>query len=319
MYLGLQMPSFTFDGLPSSRMFERIADTAIAAEASGFDSFWVMDHYHQIANVGPKSDPMLECNTILAGVAARTSTISVGALVCGVHYRNPAFLAKAATTLDIVSSGRAILGIGAGWNEQESRAYGYEWTTYGYRFEELRDALEICRRMFTQERSSYHGKLHSIENAYNVPQPVQQGGPRIMIGGGGERKTLRLAAEFADMWNGFGDPATIRRKVEILEAHCRDVGRDPGEITKTRLGTIIVAEDDEEVERRRRAWQEDKGVSDADLPSRLVFGTPGSIGAAVAPYLVAGLDGMIFNMPVGSTPRDVEVAGHALRAALGTP
>jgi F420-dependent oxidoreductase-like protein len=233
------MPSFTFPGVPDERMFQRIAETAIAAEEAGFDSFWVMDHYHQIQTVGPDTDPMLEAYTLLGAVAARTSRIALGALVTGVTYRNPAFLAKVVTTLDIVSSGRAILGIGAAWNEAESRAYGYDWPPTAERFERLEDALRICRGMFTQERTTVEGRRHHVDGAINVPQPIQPGGPQILVGGGGERKTLRLTAEHADLWNGFGDPAMIRHKLDVLEAHCRDVGRDPAEIVTTRLGTPI--------------------------------------------------------------------------------
>ncbi len=126
-HFGLQLPSFTFPDVPDQRLFDRIAEIAIAAESAGFDSFWVMDHYHQIANVGPITDPMLEAYTLLGAVAARTSRVQLGAMVTGVTYRNPAFLAKVVTTLDMISSGRAILGIGAAWNEEESRAYGYPW------------------------------------------------------------------------------------------------------------------------------------------------------------------------------------------------
>ncbi|HEX9092910.1 MAG TPA: LLM class F420-dependent oxidoreductase, partial [Coriobacteriia bacterium] len=288
---------------------------ATAAESSGFDSFWVMDHYHQIPNVGPETDPMLEAYTLLGGVAARTSRIFLGAMVTGVTYRNPAFLAKTVTTLDIVSAGRAILGIGAAWNESESRAYGYDWPPLAERFERLEDAIRICKAMFTQERSTYHGKRHSIEGAVNVPQPIQPGGPKLMIGGGGERKTLRLVAQYADMWNGFGDVATIRHKLEVLERHCADVGRDPSEIVKTRLGTLIVAPDEAEAERRKAAWQSEKGVDDEGLAMRLTWGSPGTIGERIRPFLDAGLDGLIFNMPTRSTPEDVERAGRALRAA----
>ncbi len=315
-HLGLQLPSFTFEGVPNERMFGRIAEIALAAEASGFDSFWVMDHYHQIPSVGPESDPMLEAYTVLSGVAARTSRIFLGAMVTGVTYRNPAFLAKVVTTLDIVSAGRAILGIGAAWNETESRAYGYEWPPVAERFERLEDAIRICRSMFTQERSTYRGARHHIEGALNVPQPVQPGGPRLLVGGGGERRTLRLTAMYADMWNGFGDPQTIRRKLDVLERHCADVGRDRAEIVTTRLGTIIVAPTAEEAERRRRAWQADKGVDHDGVAMRLVWGEPDTIGERVRPFLDAGLDGLIFNMPVGSTPEDVERAGRALRAGI---
>jgi len=316
-HVGLQLPSFTFDGVPDDRMFERIAETALAAEGSGFDSFWVMDHYHQIANVGPETDPMLEAYTLLGAVAARTSRIALGSMVTGVTYRNPAFLAKVVTTLDVVSSGRAILGIGAAWNEDESRAYGYEWPPVAERFERLADAIAICRAMFTERRSTYHGTRHHVDGAVNVPQPVQPGGPRILIGGGGERKTLRLAAEHADMWNGFGDVPMIRHKLDVLERHCADVGRDPAEIVKTRLGTLIVAPSADEAERRRAAWQADRGVDDDSIAMRLTWGDADSIGQRVRPFLAAGLDGLIFNMPAGSTPEDVDRAGRALRAAVG--
>ena len=315
-HLGLQLPIFTFAGVPDDRMFERIAETALAAEGSGFDSFWVMDHYHQIPNAGSDTEPMLEAYTLLSGVGARTSHISLGAMVTGVTYRNPAFLAKVVTTLDIVSSGRAILGIGAAWNEIESRAYGYDWPSVAERFERLEDAIRICRMMFTQERSTYQGKWYHVDGAVNVPQPIQLDGPRIMIGGGGERKTLRLVAEYADMWNGFGDVAMIGRKLEILAGHCEAVGRDPAEIVKTRLGTVIVAPTAEDAERRKAAWQAEKGADDASLPSRLTWGDADTIGERVQPFLDAGLDGLLFNMPTGSTPDDVERAGRALRAAI---
>jgi F420-dependent oxidoreductase-like protein len=316
-YLGLQLPSFTFEGVPNDRLFERIAETALAAEASGFDSFWVMDHYHQIASIGPETDPMLEAYTLLSGVAAETSSIFLGAMVTGVTYRNPAFLAKVVTTLDIVSAGRAILGIGAAWNEDESRAYGYDWPPVAERFERLEDAIAISKAMFTQERSTYQGKRLHVDGALNIPQPVQPGGPKILIGGGGERKTLRLVAEHADMWNGFGDVPTIKHKLEVLAGHCADVGRDSSDIVKTRLGTIIVAPTAEEAERRKAAWQSNRGVDDASIAARLTWGDPDTIAERVRPFLEAGLDGLIFNMPTGSTVEDVARAGHALRAALG--
>ena len=253
---GLQLPSFTFPDVPDDRLFDRITEIAQAAEASGFDSFWVMDHYHQIGNIGPPSDPMLEAYTLLGAVAARTSRVKLGAMVTGVTYRNPAFLAKVVTTLDIVSSGRAILGIGAAWNEEESRAYGYDWPSTAERFERLEDALQICRAMFTQPRSTFQGKHHHIEGAYNVPQPVQPGGPKILIGGGGEKKTLRLVAQYADMWNGFGDP-------DDDPSQGRGAGRSlprisvaiPSEIVKTRLGTLFVAPTKEEATSAARTFK----------------------------------------------------------------
>jgi F420-dependent oxidoreductase-like protein len=315
---GLQLPSFTFPDVPDDRLFERIVEIAHAAEESGFDSFWVMDHYHQIGMIGPPSDPMLECYTLLSGVAARTERIKLGAMVTGVTYRNPAFLAKVVTTLDIVSSGRAILGIGAAWNEEESRAYGYDWPTAAERFERLEDALQICRAMFTEPQSTVRGVRHHVEGAFNVPQPVQPGGPKILIGGGGERKTLRLVTKYADMWNGFGSPDEVRHKIEVIERHCADVGRDPNEIVKTRLGTMIVGTDSREVEQRKVQWQRRRGVDDDALASMLVWGGPDELGDRVQPFLDAGLDGLIFNMPAGSPPEHVALAGKALTERFGS-
>jgi F420-dependent oxidoreductase-like protein len=314
---GLQLPSFTFPDVPDDRLFDRIAEIAQAAEGSGFDSFWVMDHYHQIRNIGPVSHPMLEAYTVLGAVAARTSRVKLGAMVTGVTYRNAAFLAKVVTTLDVVSSGRAILGIGAAWNEEESLAYGYDWPSTAERFERLEDTLQICRLMFTQPRSTFQGKRHHIDGAYNVPPPVQPGGPKILIGGGGEKKTLRLVAQYADMWNGFGDPDTVRHKIQVLTDHCADVGRDPSEIVKTRLGTLFVATTKEEANARREEFKARRGVDDAMLPSMLICGVADEVGDSVQVFIDAGLDGLIFNMPPGSTPDEVERAGRTLTERFG--
>jgi F420-dependent oxidoreductase-like protein len=311
-HFGLQLPSFTFPDVPDDRLFERIAEIAGAADDAGFDSYWVMDHYHQIAGIGPVDDPMLEAYTLLGAVGARTSRVQLGAMVTGVTYRNPAFLAKVVTTLDIVSSGRAILGIGAAWNDAESLAYGYPWPSPTERFERLEDALRICRAMFTERQATVEGAIHSIDGAYNVPQPVRPGGPPILIGGGGEKKTLRLTAKYADMWNGFGDVTTIRHKLDVLEEHCADVGRDRSEIVATRLGTLIVGDTMDEAERRRRAWQEQHGVPDEGIDRRITWGDPARVAEGAQAYLDAGLQGLIFNMPAGSSPDDVERAGAAL-------
>jgi F420-dependent oxidoreductase-like protein len=311
-HFGLQLPSFTFPDVPDDRLFERVAKIAVAAEDAGFDSFWVMDHYHQIANVGPVTDPMLEAYTLLGGVAARTSRVQLGAMVTGVTYRNPAFLAKVVTTLDVVSSGRAILGIGAAWNDEESLAYGYQWPSATERFERLEDALRICRSMFTTQESSVQGTVHRVEGAINVPQPIRPGGPPILVGGGGEKKTLRLTARYADMWNGFGDLAMIRHKLAVLAGHCETTGRDPSEIVATRLGTLIVADTMGEADRRRRAWQEAHNVADDTLDMRLVWGDPDTVAERAQAFLDAGLQGLLFNMPAGSSAEDVARAGATL-------
>jgi len=319
VHLGLQLPSFTFPDVPDGRLFERVAEIALAAEGSGFDSFWVMDHYHQIGNVGPPTDPMFEAYTLLSAVAARTSRVQLGAMVTGVTYRNPAFLAKVVTGLDVISSGRAILGIGAAWNETESRAFGYPWPTATERFERLEDALRICRSMFTQETSTVDGTIHHVDGAINVPQPIRPGGPPILVGGGGEKKTLLLTARYADMWNGFGDLSMIRHKLDVLAEHCANEGRDRSEIVATRLGTLIVADTHEDADRRRREWQAANNVDDAGLAMRLTWGDRAEVAEQAAGFLDAGLQGVLFNMPPGSPPEDVARAGEALSALRSIP
>jgi alkanesulfonate monooxygenase SsuD/methylene tetrahydromethanopterin reductase-like flavin-dependent oxidoreductase (luciferase family) len=233
-------------------------------------------------------------------------------MVTGVTYRNPAFLAKVVTTLDVISSGRAILGIGAAWNEEESRAYGYPWPSVSERFERLEDALRICRSMFTQPASTFEGTVHHVDGALNIPQPVRQGGPPILIGGGGEKKTLRLTARYADMWNGFGDLDMITHKLAVLQEHCDAEGRDRSEIVATRLGTLIVGDTSADADARRRAWQEAREVPDEQAAMRLISGDPDAVAEQAQAFLDAGLQGLIFNMPAGSTVDDVERAGEAL-------
>jgi F420-dependent oxidoreductase-like protein len=233
---GLQIPNFTL-GVPDSALFERVVELASAAEDSGFDSVWVMDHLYQLPPLGGPSQPMLESYTLLGAIGARTSRVKLGTLVTGVTYRNPAHLAKAVTTLDIVTSGRAICGLGAAWYDVEHTAFGYDFPGAGERLDRLEEAAQICRAMFTQESATFHGAHYRIDELTNVPRPVQPSIP-ILIGGGGERRTLKLVARYADMCNFFGDADAVRHKVEVLRAHCEDVGRDSSEITVSRLGTL---------------------------------------------------------------------------------
>ena len=239
--LGLQIPSFTFPGVPPDKLFEAIADIAVRAERSGFDSIWVMDHFYQLPMVGPDSLEMFDAYTLLAAIAARTSNAKLGTLVTGVTYRNPAHLAKIVTGLDVISGGRAILGIGAAWNESEHIGYGFDFPPTVERFERLEEAVQICRAMFTEERPSFQGKHYRIERALNSPRPLTPGGPPVLIGGGGEKRTLNLVARYADACNLFGDAATIRHKLAVLDRHCESVGRDNAEVTKTKLGQLLIA------------------------------------------------------------------------------
>src|SRR2546426_2180105 len=224
--LGLQIPNFTSPGVPDNELFDRVAEIAVTAEQSGFDSIWVMDHFYQIPNVGQRTEPMLESYTLLGGIAARTSRATLGTMVTGVTYRNPALLAKIVTTLDVVSSGRAILGIGAAWNEDEHRGYGFEFPPIRDRMDRLEEAVTIARLMFTQDRPSFEGKHYRIERALNVPRPIQAGGPKILIGGGGEKRTLRLLARHGDIGHWFGAPIEdLKRKKQIFIQHCEAEGK----------------------------------------------------------------------------------------------
>src|SRR3954466_1076964 len=253
--LDLHLPNFNYPDTPPERLFTKLTEIARTAEASGFSSLTVMDHLHQIRGVGPRENYMLEGNTILAALAPVTSTITLGTLVGGVIYRNPALLAKLTTTLDIISGGRAIFGIGAAWNEEESDAYDIPFPSLKERFERLEDALNIARQMFTQPEASYEGKHHSVRGALRNPKRLRVYIP-IMIGGSGERKTLRFVAQYADACNVFGDLDRVKHLLGVLDRHGEDVGRDPAEITKTRNGVFVVAPTREALERKLQTLRE---------------------------------------------------------------
>src|SRR3979411_238714 len=195
---GYHMPNYTHPGVPTEGLFDRVVQKAKAAENAGFDLVTVMDHFYQIRGIGPETEPMLEAYTTLAALAVNTSRVKLGTLVTGVTYRNPAVLAKQVTTLDVISKGRAIFGIGAAWNEDEHRGYGIEFPPIGRRMDRLDEALTIAKLMFTEDRPSFEGKYYRIERALNVPRLVQAGGPKILIGGTGGGRELRACAHAGD-------------------------------------------------------------------------------------------------------------------------
>ncbi len=258
---GLQISSFEVPGGPAA-MGERIREVAAAAEAAGFSSIWVMDHFRQAPQLGRPWDNMLESATTLGFVAAATSRISVGCLVHGVTYRNLAHLGKTVATLDVLSGGRAWCGIGAAWYEAEHTAYGWPFPPVTERFELLEDALQLFPLLWGPGTPSFEGRRIRVPEAMCYPRPLRGRIP-ILVGGSGERRTLRLAAEYADACNLFGDVDRVQRKVEILRRHCADVGRDPDDVEVTHLSTVLVSGDEaelgREVERRRprqggQAW-----------------------------------------------------------------
>ncbi|MFQ5557146.1 MAG: LLM class F420-dependent oxidoreductase, partial [Acidimicrobiales bacterium] len=244
--LGYQIPNFTYPGVGPDHLFDAVAAQARAADRSGFDTVFVMDHFYQLPGIGDPDMYMLECYTLLAGLAGVTRNVRLGALVTGNTYRNPAMLAKIVTTLDIVSHGRAKLGIGAGWFELEHDSLGWEFGTFSDRFEKLEEALQIILPMLRGERPSLDGRHYHVTEAINSPPPV---GPiPVMVGGNGERKTLRMVARYADEGNLTCERSEIPRKVDALAARCEEVGRDRAEITPSHLTRAFVAPTMEEAE-----------------------------------------------------------------------
>ncbi|MCJ7438037.1 MAG: LLM class F420-dependent oxidoreductase, partial [Acidimicrobiia bacterium] len=242
---GLQLPNFSL-GVPDDALFDTVVDFAVAGEESGFSSLWVMDHLYQLPALGGEDQPMLEAYTLLGALAARTRSVQLGTLVTGVTYRNPALLAKQITTLDVISGGRAILGIGAAWHDIEHVAFGFDYPPDRERLDRLEEALQICRGMFREDTTTFAGTHYRVENVKNLPRPIRPGGIPIMVGGGGEKRTLRLVAQYADACNVSGDLDTVRHKLEVLRSHCADVGRDPAEVTTTRLGALFLVDTPEQ-------------------------------------------------------------------------
>jgi F420-dependent oxidoreductase-like protein len=241
--IGLQIPSFSWPGGAEAigPTLGRIVETA---DAAGFDSLWVMDHFFQIGGVGRSEEPMLEGWTTLGFMAAHSRRAALGLMVGGVHYRQAGLWAKAATTLDVLSGGRAYLGIGAAWNEQESAGLGFPMPPLGTRFEMLEEVLQICHQMWQGERgteAAFEGRHYHATRLLNAPQSISRPHPRILIGGGGEQKTLRLVARYADATNVFGGPEQLRHKFAVLREWCQEEGRPFEQIERTNLQSVNLA------------------------------------------------------------------------------
>jgi len=314
--LDLHVPSFNYPDVAPGALFEKLAEIAIAAEESGFSSLSLMDHVHQISGVGPPENYMFDGNTMLAAIAARTSSIHLGLLVGGVTYRNPALVAKITTTLDVISNGRAVLGIGAAWFEGEHKAYGFDFPPLKERFERLEEALQITRAMFTQDVTTHEGKHYRVENAFNNPKPIRGDIP-ILIGGSGERKTLRFVAKYADGSNISGDLERVKHLLGVLEGHCQDVGRDPAEITKTRMCTVYIAPTHEAAQAKLEAAAQ--RAADPDRVRAMAFaGAPEEVAEQVQAYLDAGLDGVTVSLADVYDTEIVALVGETLGAVIGT-
>jgi F420-dependent oxidoreductase-like protein len=306
-WFGLHLPNYTFRDAPPDKLFDRVVEQAQAAEACGFALVTVMDHFYQITGVGPETDPMLEAYTTLGALARSTSKVKLATLVSGVTYRNPAMLAKMATTLDVISGGRALFGLGAAWNEDEHRGYGFEFPPIKERMDRLDEALTIAKLMFTEERPSFEGRHYRIKRALNVPRPIQEGGPKILVGGGGEQRTLKIAAKHADMTHWFPlGLEMLQHKTEVLAKHCESIGRDPSTVERTMATPVLVAANEaagkamlEKVPPERRAY--------------VKAATPQQAADVLRPYLDAGFTGFTFNNPVYDTPDKIGAVGELLR------
>src|SRR5579872_2442224 len=244
MRLGLQVPNFTWPN-GQSKLGETFGQIAERADKAGLYSMWVMDHFFQIRGVGPAENEMLEGWSALAFAAGRTNRIKLGTMVTGITYRHPGVLVKTATTLDVLSHGRAYFGIGAAWNEEEHKGLGVPFPPLKERFERLEEALQIALQMWGGDQQPYNGKHYQLERPMNHPQSIQRPHPPILIGGGGEQKTLRLVAQYADACNFFarmGDDV-VKHKMDVLRQHCEQVGRPYDAIEKTTLDTVRITRD----------------------------------------------------------------------------
>jgi F420-dependent oxidoreductase-like protein len=317
--LGYQIPNFTYPNTPPSAIFDKVVAQAKAAEAAGYDRVFVMDHWYQLPGIGAPDEPMFECYSMLSALAQHTERVRLSALVTGNTYRNPAMLAKTVTTLDHVSHGRATLGIGAGWFELEHEAFGFHFGTLGERFERLEEALQIIAPMLRDERVSLDGQHYKVVDVANSPAPI--GKIPIMIGGQGEKKTLRLVAQYADESNLTGTVEDIPRKLEALDKHCAALGRDRSEIKVTKLTMCCIAPTMEDALADLDRVAEVKGLSGKAkqfIQTSLIFGDPDTVGEQLQDAVAKGLDGLTVDLPVnGDDVERVALLGEVASKALG--
>jgi F420-dependent oxidoreductase-like protein len=300
--LGFQIPNFSY-GTGVEQLFPTVIAQAREAESAGFDSVFVMDHFYQLPMLGSPDQPMLEAYTALGALATATERVQLGTLVTGNTYRNPTLLAKALTTLDVVSAGRAILGIGAGWFELEHDELGYEFGTFTDRFNRLDESLQIILPMLKGERPTFSGKWYRAENA--LANPRYRDHIPLMIGGSGEKKTIPLAARHFDHLNVIAGFDELPGKLKVVRERCEEIGRDPATLETSILLTVLL----------------DDNVKTDQIPaersSRMVAGSADSIAEQVqAKVLDAGIDGVIINLP-SYTPGVITAVGDALRPLVG--
>ena len=322
--LGYQIPNFTYPDVGPAELFGAVAAQAREADTSGFDTVLVMDHFYQLPMIGRPEEYMLECYSLLSALSGVTERVRLSALVTGNTYRNPAVLAKTVTTLDIVSGGRGQLGIGAGWFELEHDAFGIEFGTFTDRFEKLEEALQIIVPMLRGERATLDGQRYQAKDALNSPPPVST--IPVMIGGGGERKTMRLVAEYADEWNLICAANDIARKLEVMAGHLDTAGRDRDSLTISYQRSACIAPTTAEAEADLTEGFARRGLDLASLSDddrraftdRIVVGDPDTVAERLAGDIALGLDGFTVNLPFnGHVPGRVTLLGEALAKVVG--
>ncbi|HEX7134338.1 MAG TPA: LLM class F420-dependent oxidoreductase, partial [Iamia sp.] len=305
-------------------LFATVARQAREADASGFDTVLVMDHFYQLPMLGPPELEMMECYTLLSALAQHTSTVRLSALVTGNTYRAPALLAKTVTTLDVVSGGRGQLGIGAGWFELEHDSLGFEFLTFTERFEKLEESLQIITGMLKGEKPSLDGRWYKVSEAINSPAPLSK--IPIMIGGGGEKKTLRLVAQYADESNIICGPDEIPRKLDALAGHCDALGRDRSEITVSYQALACIADTHDQAVADLDTFLASRGLDvttmdddgKASVRGMVPHGSPDEIGERFSDLMATGIDGFTVSAPAnGHIEGRVELLGQTLSKVVG--
>ena len=285
--------------------FTEVLDLARHAEATGWDGLWYADHF--MPNAPDTSAPWPEAWTTLTGVGALVPRLRLGTLVTGNTYRHPAVLAKMAATLDHMTGGRVILGLGSGWQENEHRQYGIPFYTVRERLERLDEACTVIKALFTETKATFDGRFYQLDDASLEPKPVQQPLP-LLIGGGGEKRTLRITARHADAWNVWGDVAILRHKMEILDRHCADLGRDPKAIRRSAVALLFLSDDQKYLDQMRNA----------DIAMPTVIGTPEEVRQTLDDYASIGVDEFIvpdFNL--GERTQKVETLDRFITEVAG--
>ena len=285
--------------------FNAVVDLARHAEATGWDGLWYADHF--MPNAPDTSAPWPEAWTTLTGVGALVPRLRLGTLVTGNTYRHPAVLAKMAATLDHMTGGRVVLGLGSGWQENEHQQYGIPFYTVRERLERLDEACAVIKALFSESKASFDGRFYQLEDASLEPKPVQQPLP-LLIGGGGEKRTLRITARHADAWNVWGDVEILRHKMEILDRHCADLGRDPKAIRRTAVALLFMSDDEKYLEQMRSA----------DIAMPTVIGTPEEVRETLDAYASIGVDEFIvpdFNL--GERAQKVETLDRFITEVAG--